>query len=109
MALLVYVTCANMNEAKRIGAELLDAHLAACVNIVSAPVVSMYFWNGQREESQEVLLLAKTMEDRFAALNHAIRGLHSYEIPCIIALPLAGGDADYLAWIEKSTRVPQTA
>lgn len=104
MALFVYITCASPDEADRIGRALLDERLVACVNILPSPVRSLYLWKGQREEAEETVLVAKTMEDRFAALNRAVRRLHSYETPCVVALPLAAGDPDYLAWVEESTR-----
>lgn len=104
MALAVYITCSSRNEAERIGNALLDERLAACVNILPGPVLSLYLWEGAREQAEETVLLAKTMEDRFAALNRVVRGLHSYEIPCVVAWPLTAGDPDYLAWVESSTR-----
>lgn len=104
MALFVYITCASPDEAERIGTALLDQRLAACVNILPGPVRSLYLWKGQREEAEESVLIAKTMEDRFAELNRTVRRLHSYETPCVVALPLAAGDPDYLAWVEESTR-----
>lgn len=104
MALFVYITCASPEEADRIGHALLDERLAACVNILPSPVRSLYLWKGQREEAEETVLVAKTMEDRFAELNRAVRRLHSYETPCVAALPLVAGDPDYLAWVEDSTR-----
>lgn len=104
MALFVYITCASPEEAERIGKALLDERLVACVNIPSALLRSLYLWKGEREEAEETLLIAKTMEDRFADLNRVVRRLHSYETPCVVALPLAAGDSDYLAWVEESTR-----
>lgn len=104
MALFVYITCASPEEAERIGKALLDERLVACVNIPSAQLRSLYLWKGEREEAEETLLIAKTMEDRFADLNRVVRRLHSYETPCVVALPLAAGDSDYLAWVEESTR-----
>ena len=104
MALFVYITCSSPDEAERIGHALLDERLAACVNILSSPVRSLYLWKGKREDSEETLLIAKTMEDRFAALNRAVRRLHSYETPCVVAMPLVAGDSEYLAWVEESTR-----
>lgn len=104
MALLVYITCSSPDEAESIGRALLDDRLVACVNIFRAPLRSLYLWKGRREEAEETLLVAKTMEDRFADLDRTVRRLHSYETPCVVALPLAAGDPDYLAWVEESTR-----
>lgn len=104
MALLVYITCTSPEEAEHIATALLDERLVACVNIPQTCLRSLYLWKGQREEAQETLLLAKTMEDRFTLLCQTVRNLHSYETPCIVALPLAAGDAAYLHWIEESTR-----
>lgn len=101
--LLVYITCADLSEARKIGDFLLQRRLVACVNIMENSVQSLYFWKGQQEEGHEVVLLAKTVEARFAELNKAVRDLHSYEIPCVVALPLVAGDPDFLAWIESST------
>ena len=101
--LLVYITCADLDEARKIGDSLLQRRLAACVNILESPVQSLYLWKGQQEEGHEVLLLAKTVDARFAELNKAVRGLHSYETPCVAALPLVDGDPDFLAWIEDCT------
>ena len=104
MALFIYITCASSHEAERIGKALLDERLVACVNILPASAHSLYLWKGQREQAEESILIAKTMEDRFAALNRTVRRLHSYETPCVVALPIAAGDPDYLAWVEESTR-----
>lgn len=103
MALFVYITCSSPDEAERIAHALLDERLVACANILS-PVHSLYLWKGRREDSEETVLIAKTMEDRFAALNRAVLRLHSYETPCVVALPLVAGDPEYLAWVEESTR-----
>ena len=104
MALFVYITCSSPDEAERIAHALLDERLVACANILPSPVRSLYLWKGQREESEETVLIAKTMEDRFAELNRAVRRLHSYETPCVVALPLIAGDSEFLAWVEESTR-----
>ena len=104
MALFVYITCSSPDEAERIDHALLDERLVACANILTSPVHSLYLWKGKRETSDETVLIAKTMEDRFAALNRAVRRLHSYETPCVVAMPLVAGDPEYLAWVEESTR-----
>jgi periplasmic divalent cation tolerance protein len=103
---MVYITCSSREEAERVGNALLDERLAACVNIL--PVRSLYLWKGAREQADEIALLAKTTEDRFADLTRLVRGLHRYETPCVVAWPLAAGDPDSLAWVEASTRpLPQ--
>ena len=91
MALLVYMTAASADEAERIAGDLVENRLAACVNIM-API-----------RSEEIPFIAKTDDDRFEALAARVRALHSYETPCIVALPVARGDADFLAWITEST------
>ena len=65
-------------------------------------MTSIYRWRGEVEKSEEILLLMKTSEERFEALREAIVSLHSYELPEVIALPVAAGHAAYLAWLEES-------
>ena len=98
MALLVYMTAASADEAERIAGDLVENRLAACVNIRS-----VYSWKGELCRSEEIPFIAKTDDDRFEALAARVRALHSYETPCIVALPVARGDADFLAWITEST------
>ncbi len=100
--ILVMVTCGSAKEAKRIARRLVDARLAACVNISAAPVQSIYRWKGKVETAKEVLLVVKTTQKRFSALEREIRRLHSYDTPEIIALPIVGGSRAYLRWIEES-------
>ena len=102
MALLVYMTAASADEAERIAGDLVESRLAACVNVM-APIRSVYSWKGELCRSEEIPFIAKTDDDRFEALAARVRALHSYETPCIVALPVARGDADFLAWITEST------
>lgn len=95
-------TCSSAKEARRIARDLVEGRLAACVNIVTAPIESVYRWKGKLEMSKEFLLIIKTARGRFAAVERAIRKLHSYEVPEIIALPIASGSRDYLAWLSSS-------
>ena len=101
-ALLVYMTAASADEAERIAGDLVESRLAACVNVM-APIRSIYSWKGELCRSEEIPFIAKTDDDRFEALAARVRALHSYETPCIVALPVARGDADFLAWITEST------
>lgn len=101
-ALMLYVTCADQAEAKKLARLAVESHLAACANILGSPIESLYFWQGQLEESQENLLLLKTTEELFEPLTKLIRQEHSYQTPCIVALPIVAADADYLKWIKDS-------
>src|SRR4029077_16317136 len=97
--LVVLVTCASPKEAARIARALVKSRLAACGNIFQNPVRSIYRWQKKIESGKECMLLIKTSRSRFAKLQAAIRRLHSYEVPEIIALPIAGGSPEYLAWL----------
>jgi len=100
--IVVVVTCGSANEARRMARALVEGRLAACVNIVQAPVMSVYRWKGRVESAKEFLLLIKTTRRRFAALEREIRRLHSYNVPEIIALPVERGSLSYLAWLSES-------
>lgn len=102
MALFVYMTAASAAEAERIAHDLVESRLAAGVNIFS-PIRSVYRWKGEIRREGEIALIAQTDEDRFEALAERVRRLHSYETPCIVALPVERGNADFLAWITAST------
>lgn len=102
MPLFVYMTAGSAAEAERIAEDLVGSRLAACVNILS-PIRSIYRWKGEICRDDEIAFIAKTDEDRFEALAERVRRLHSYETPCIVALPIERGDADFLAWITAST------
>jgi periplasmic divalent cation tolerance protein len=98
----ILTTTASPDEADRIADAILAEGLAACVQI--AQVRSRYVWKGQAERADEQLLLIKTREAQFEAVRVCIRALHSYETPEILALPVAAGDGDYLAWLAEATR-----
>ena len=100
-ALVVLSTVGTAADAERIGRALVDARLAACVNVLPA-VTSIYRWKGKVETEEERLLVIKTRADRFEALREALVGLHPYEVPEVLALPVAGGHAPYLEWLEAN-------
>ncbi len=102
--MLVYITTANEEEAKRIGRALVERELAACADIVPA-IRSIYRWEGQVVEDGETLLLIKTTAPALEQLVATVKELHSYSVPCVTAFPIAGGNADYLAWIAESVNV----
>ena len=99
---VVLVTCASRKEAERLARALVEKKLAACVNVASAPVRSVYRWKGKIETATEFPVAIKTTRRRFSVLEKEIRRLHSYETPEIIALPIVAGSAAYLGWIAES-------
>jgi periplasmic divalent cation tolerance protein len=101
--LLVMTTLPDAAAAERIAAELVAARLAACVNVL-APVRSVYRWKGAVETADEVPLMVKTTRERYAALESALRAAHPYELPEIVALPVAAGLAPYLEWVAAETQ-----
>lgn len=100
--IIVLVTCGSRKEARRIARALVEAKLAACVNLVQAPVESIYRWKGKVETAREYLLVIKSLRKHFAALEKEVRRLHSYDVPEIIAVPIERGSKAYLAWIDES-------
>lgn len=98
---VVFVTTGSRSEARRIARVLLKQRLVACANIVPG-VESHYWWEGKMEHAREWLLVMKTRRGKFRAVERAVKQLHSYQVPEIIALPLAAGQADYLRWIDAS-------
>jgi periplasmic divalent cation tolerance protein len=107
--ILVLVTCGSRKETRKIAGALVEQRLADCVSEIGVPVTSTYCWKGRVERTKEFLLLIKTSKKRFSEVRDAVHKLHSYEIPEIIALPIAAGSRDYLDWITESVSVsPQT-
>src|SRR5271154_937318 len=100
--IIVLVTCGSRKEARKIARALVGQRLAACVSEIGVPMASTYRWKGKIESAKEVLLLIKTSKRRFAAVRDAVLKLHSYDVPEIIALPIAAGSRAYVDWIEAS-------
>ena len=99
-AVIVLCTFANWEDAKRIGSAVVEARLAACVNILPG-VRSIYRWKGEIERAEETLALIKTTQQSFSALRDRIKELHPYETPEIIAIPVLEGLTAYLAWLHE--------
>lgn len=100
--LLVITNCPDAAVAEDIARALVAARLAACVNIL-APCRSIYRWQGEVETAAEVPLLIKTTAERYAELEAAICQHHPYDVPEIVALPIAQGLPSYLSWIASET------
>ena len=98
---IVLCTCPDREQAERIAHRLLALQLAACVNILPG-VQSIYRWQGNIESAAEVLLLIKTSSALRERVQSTIAGLHSYEVPEFLVLPIAGGSEEYLAWLAAS-------
>lgn len=101
---IVIVTCANAAEARRIAHSVVSKRFAACVNILSAPIESIYRWKGRVEKAREVIMLLKTTAKHLGQLEKEIKRLHSYDLPEFIALPIIAGSKDYVSWIADSVR-----
>ena len=97
--LVVLSTVGKAEDAERIGRALVEGGLAACVNVLPA-VTSIYRWKGKLEKEEERLLVIKTRADRFEALREALVALHPYEVPEVLALPVAAGHPPYLEWLD---------
>lgn len=98
--IVVLVTCPTQAAARRVASRLIEARLAACVNLVPR-IESTFRWKGKIERCRETLLLIKTTVKLFGRLKRAILTLHPYEVPEVIALPLAAGHQPYLAWVRR--------
>jgi periplasmic divalent cation tolerance protein len=101
--LLAFTTLPDRQAATTLAAAVIEARVAACVSILGA-CTSVYRWQGRVENAEEVPLLIKTSVACYAALEAEIRRLHPYELPEIIAVPLAQGLPDYLQWVVAETR-----
>ena len=95
----VYVTVENEAEAKLIARTVVEERLAACANLLGG-IHSVYWWEGKLCEGAEVALVLKTSAARKAELIDRIKQLHSYDCPCIVCLPIADGNPDFLGWID---------
>lgn len=101
-ARIVLVTCASRQEAQKIAKVVVTAKLAACVNILSAPIESVYRWKGKVDTAKEFLLVMKTTSNKLPKLEKEVTRLHSYDVPEFLVLPVTGGSKAYLDWLLKS-------
>lgn len=101
-AQLVYVTAPSLAEAESLARLAVEGRLAACANILPG-MRSLYWWQGKLEQADEVVLILKTTEALVPALTSALTEAHSYDCPCVVALPITAGNPDFLRWIEAET------
>lgn len=103
--LWVYVTAESPEEARRIGRAVVGEKLAACANVLDG-MTAIFEWQGEVREGSESVLILKSRHGRLAALTERIAALHSYDCPCIVALPMVGGHPPFLDWIAGETAEP---
>ncbi len=100
---VLLITASNIEEANKIAEVLLNQRKAACINIVPG-VSSLFWWQGKLDSAQESLLIVKTKASLLPEVISLVKGVHSYDVPEIIALPIVGGNQDYLEWIDKEVK-----
>ena len=98
----LYMTAETRDEAQAIGRALVEERLVACANILG-PMDSVYWWDGAVKSETEVAFIVKTRATLVDQVVGRVTEMHSYDCPCIVALPIEGGNPDYLAWIEAQT------
>lgn len=101
-AMFLYVTARDRAEALSIGRTLVSERLVACVNVLDG-LRSIYWWDGAVQEEDEACLVAKTRQELVEKVVARVKELHSYDVPCIVALPVADGNPDFLDWIAAET------
>jgi periplasmic divalent cation tolerance protein len=101
--ILVLTTVPDKKTGQEIASSLIEQKLAACVTL-TAPAISLYTWKGKLCQEQEFLLFIKTHSKHYSALEKCILEAHPYEVPEIIALPLAAGHTKYLDWISEEIK-----
>jgi len=97
------MTAGSLEEAREIGRALVEARLSACINIIDS-MQSLYWWEDQVREDREVVFIAKTVSRLVPGLVELVKSRHSYECPCVVSLPITGGNQDFLDWIIQQTR-----
>ena len=103
MNIIIFITCANKNEANKIARHLVKKRLVACVNIIDK-IRSIFWWQERTDSANEILLIAKSRRSLFKKVIQQVKSLHSYQVPEIIALPIIAGNKDYINWINESIR-----
>ncbi len=100
--LIVFVTTPTVEDGRKIAQVLVKEKLAACVNILPG-ITSIYTWEGEISDDDEVLLVIKTRADLFDSLSATVEKEHPYDVPEVIAMPITAGTAGYLQWIDEVT------
>jgi len=101
---LLYVTTSDRDAATRLGRVVVEERLAACANVIPG-VSSIYIWDDELREDEEVILILKTKENLVESLIERVKDLHEYECPCVVALPIVGGNQAFLNWVADETHL----
>ncbi len=99
--IVVYITCKNAKEAKKIGKAMVEKKLAACANYF--PVNSVYEWEGKLQEDNEFVLLLKTVDENFGKVREEVKKMHSYEVPCILKINVEANN-EYGEWVKRQIK-----
>ena len=98
----IYMTAGSLEEARQISRLLVEKKLVACVNLIDG-MSSLYLWNGKIQEDKETIIIAKTQHKLVPELTCMVDSMHSYDCPCILELPVRGGNSRFLEWIRSET------
>jgi periplasmic divalent cation tolerance protein len=104
---IIFITAPEDEEAQLIARVLLEQRKAACVNIVGG-ISSLYWWEREIEQNKESLLIIKTRTNLLDEVIRLVKEIHSYEVPEIIAIPVAGGNSEYLEWVNNEVQPEET-
>jgi periplasmic divalent cation tolerance protein len=102
----LYVTCADTPEAEKIGAALIEKRLVACCNILGQ-CISLFRWEGEVKAEGEVVMICKTQMRLVRKATEAIKELHSYDVPCVTAMPILKASKEYNDWVIEETTAPE--
>jgi len=100
--ILIIITVPDAKSANKISAMLVEQRLAACVNTITG-VTSLYRWEGELNSDEELILLVKTASDNFDKISMAVKSIHPYDLPEIIAVPVVAGFSPYLKWVKDES------
>lgn len=98
--ILAYITAKDVEEAKRLARKLLESRLVACVNVFSG-VYSSFWWQDRIEQTEEAVIIAKSLETHRDSICELVKESHSYECPCVVFFQMDGGNQPYLDWIRN--------
>ncbi len=99
--ILIYVTFETNDNARAVAKDLIEERLVSCANIFP-PIQSIYKWDGQMQEESEIVVIFKTHAELFEQVEKRIKSLHSYETPCIVALPVEKSSKEFVGWVSSS-------